>query len=174
MWAWLFDLASHPGNASALAPLFDIALQAGLSHGHAYTNADRSAAAVWAPPDVNALGRTHGEALAALVQERCGDAGLSRLSALASGTRAAHPAESHFYLFLVGVHAQRRSEGLGAEILSPLLQVCDTQGWPAYLESSNPRNLSFYHRLGFEARGEIELANGPVMTAMWRESRREI
>lgn len=109
MWNWLFDSAENRDSAGGLRNFFAITLKAGLSRGHVYTNADRSAAAIWAPPDVGSLGRPDGEALAT-----------------------------------------------------------------AYLESSNPRNLSFYRRHGFVATGDIELENGPTMTSMWRESRREI
>ena len=174
MWTWLFDTAANPDGGEGLRSFFGIALKAGLTRGHLYTNADRSAAAVWAPPDVGSLGRPDGEALGALLAQTCGDAGVRRLGALAAGTRGAHPAESHFYLFILGVHGDRRSEGLGAEVIAPVLDLCDREGWPAYLESSNPRNLTFYRRHGFEVTGEIELDGGLTMSSMWRESHREI
>ncbi|MCA1748539.1 MAG: hypothetical protein LC634_03060 [Sphingomonadales bacterium] len=43
--------------------------------------------------------------------------------------------------------------------------------WPAYLESSNPRNISLYLRHGFEIVGEIQHGSSPVMTPMLRPAR---
>ena len=40
---------------------------------------------------------------------------------------------------------------------------------PAYLESSNPRNISLYLRHGFVDTGEITAADGPSLIPMWRE-----
>ena len=50
-----------------------------------------------------------------------------------------------------------------------MLERCDAEGMPAYLESSNVRNLPFHARHGFEVTGEIEVGKGaPVVTTMWR------
>jgi len=43
---------------------------------------------------------------------------------------------------------------------------------PAYLESSNPKNLERYGRLGFEPRDEFSMPDdGPPVTTMWRPAR---
>jgi len=43
---------------------------------------------------------------------------------------------------------------------------------PAYLESSNPRNLTFYERHGFRRMPLFPLPDGcPVITPMWRDPR---
>jgi ribosomal protein S18 acetylase RimI-like enzyme len=42
---------------------------------------------------------------------------------------------------------------------------------PAYLESSNPRNMSLYRRHGFEQVGELPLPDGPALYPMWRTPR---
>jgi RimJ/RimL family protein N-acetyltransferase len=50
--------------------------------------------------------------------------------------------------------------------------VVDARHFPAYLESSNPRNLARYERLGFRPIGEFTLVgNGPTVTTMWRVAR---
>jgi ribosomal protein S18 acetylase RimI-like enzyme len=48
---------------------------------------------------------------------------------------------------------------------------CDRDGLPAYLESSNPRNISLYQRHGFEVVGRIQAGTSPVMTPMYRKPR---
>ena len=47
----------------------------------------------------------------------------------------------------------------------------DRDGLPAYLESSNPANISLYERHGFEVMGRIRVADSPVMTPMLRRPR---
>ena len=48
------------------------------------------------------------------------------------------------------------------------LRRCDEEGIPAYLESSNPRNISLYEPLGFNIIGKIQCDSSPVMTPMLR------
>ena len=58
------------------------------------------------------------------------------------------------------------------EDIELVLDRCDEEGVPAYLESSNPRNIPFYARHGFESTGEIVVGKGaPTVTAMWRNPR---
>jgi predicted N-acetyltransferase YhbS len=52
------------------------------------------------------------------------------------------------------------------------LERCDAEHAPAFLESSNPVNVPYYERFGFEAIGELAIPRGgPVMTPMWRQAR---
>jgi GNAT superfamily N-acetyltransferase len=91
---------------------------------------------------------------------------------VASAIESAHPEEPHVYLFYVGVHQDNRGQGLGAALLAPMLERCDREGIPVYLENSNPPNEGFYARLGFAQRGTISLPKGaPPLTPMWREPR---
>ena len=47
----------------------------------------------------------------------------------------------------------------------------DKDGLPAYLESSNPKNISLYERHGFEVMGKIQVGAGPLVTPMLRRPR---
>ena len=52
------------------------------------------------------------------------------------------------------------------------LERCDAEHMPAYLESSNVKNLPFYRKHGFEVVDELRLAmNGPTLWLMWRPAR---
>jgi hypothetical protein len=52
------------------------------------------------------------------------------------------------------------------------LERVDAEHAPAYLESSNPDNIPYYLRFGFEVTGEILLPDGgPTLTPMWRQPR---
>jgi len=83
-----------------------------------------------------------------------------------------HPREPHYYLEVLGTQKDRQGKGVGSAVMSEMLERCDEEGLPAYLESSNPRNIPFYARHGFGVREEISCGKGaPTVTAMWREPR---
>ena len=94
-----------------------------------------------------------------------------RTSELAQGLSmigSCHPDEPHFYLNTVGVQPSLAGQGHGGAIIRHTLDLADVDGWPCYLESSSPRNIPLYERLGFEVIHEIALPNGPKMWGMWR------
>jgi hypothetical protein len=50
-----------------------------------------------------------------------------------------------------------------------MLERCDREGVPAYLESSKDENLPFYERHGFAATGTLHLPlGGPPIRKTWR------
>jgi hypothetical protein len=50
-----------------------------------------------------------------------------------------------------------------------VLERCDTERLPAYLEASSEDNARLYARLGFEPREELEVLPGVPVRPMWRE-----
>ena len=71
---------------------------------------------------------------------------------------AAHPHdEPHYYLSFVATHDDHRGQGIGEQLLAENLERIDAEHCPAYLESSNPKNLARYGRLGFVPREELTL-----------------
>lgn len=83
----------------------------------------------------------------------------------------AHPREPHYYLAILGTRRGHQGHGGGSAVLAPMLERCDREGVPAYLESSNPRNVPFYARHGFVERPMFESKGWPTITLMWREPR---
>ena len=66
-------------------------------------------------------------------------------------------------------HRQREGQRLGMTLLAENLSRVDEQHAPAYLESSNPKNLERYESVGFAPVGEFRLPDGnAVVTTMWR------
>jgi hypothetical protein len=47
----------------------------------------------------------------------------------------------------------------------------DEDSLPAYLESSNPKNMSLYGRYGFETMGQIKIGDAPPIHPMIRSAR---
>lgn len=84
------------------------------------------------------------------------------------GVESRHPREPHLYLAAVGVRPEQQGKGLGSSLLQPGLAHADRLDLPAYLESSNIRNVPLYKRHGFEVTKEVELPRGPAIWLMWR------
>jgi GNAT superfamily N-acetyltransferase len=82
-----------------------------------------------------------------------------------------HPREPHWYLYAVGVVPEATGRGRGTALLEPVLQRCDDQKLPAYLEASTEDNARLYARLGFQPRGEVEVLPGVLCQPMLREPR---
>lgn len=81
-----------------------------------------------------------------------------------------HPREDHYYLPFMGVEPDSQGQGIGSALLRPVLERCDMDRVPAYLEASSARNRDLYKRHGFEVFERLELAaDGPVHWLMWRE-----
>jgi GNAT superfamily N-acetyltransferase len=59
---------------------------------------------------------------------------------------------------------------VGSALLRAVLERCDRDGTPAYLEASCERNRQLYLRHGFTDLEPLPLPDGgPVMYPMWRE-----
>ncbi len=53
---------------------------------------------------------------------------------------------------------EQQGKGVGGALMRPVLEHCDAEGIPCYLESSKERNLPFYRRHGFEVVEELSAA----------------
>lgn len=81
-----------------------------------------------------------------------------------------HPTELHYYLPFVGVVNDWQGRGIGAALMGPILERCNRDRMPAYLEASTPRNRALYERHGFVVTEEFHLGkDSPPIWRMWRE-----
>jgi GNAT superfamily N-acetyltransferase len=84
---------------------------------------------------------------------------------------ASHPKFPHWYLPWFGVESRQQGNGIGGQLLKLCLENVDAEGLPAYLESPNTRNLSFYEWHGFKVVGEARTGACPPVTFMLRPAR---
>lgn len=129
------------------------------------------AAALWDPPGRQV--HTPREQLAMLPAVlRAFRGRLAAGRAVSDLMKASHPEEPHWYLAVLGSDPFVRGCGFGYALLQSRLERCDAEYAPAYLESSNPDNVPYYERFGFEVTGEIVLPDGgPSLWPMWRRPR---
>jgi ribosomal protein S18 acetylase RimI-like enzyme len=161
---WIFD---EPGRVAKLDVFFRfLAREALVPLGATYLT--DGGCACWTPPGSPEWPPERAERLAALAAEHFTPDDMARLAAVSDLMDAHHPRQPHWYLGLIAVEPERQGRGCGRHLLEASLTAVDAARLPAYLESTNPRNRSLYERHGFERVEELELANGPTLTAMWR------
>lgn len=129
------------------------------------------AAALWDPP--GGWQQSVAEQIAVLPAViRTFRSRLGVAKALSEQLKSIHPEEPHWYLGMIGSDTAVRGAGYGGALLRSRLDRCDAEGAPAYLESSNPDNVGYYMRFGFEVTSEIAVAGGgPTIWPMWRQPR---
>jgi ribosomal protein S18 acetylase RimI-like enzyme len=146
---------------------FDAFGGAAFEHGSAFVADDGAAVATWLPPGVE----PDGALMAAIMDEQTPGSRKGEMDALFEQMGQFHLKEPHWYLPLIAADPAYRGRGLGTALMEAAIARIDADGRPAYLESSNPRNIPLYQRFGFEIIGEIQAGTSPVLTPMLRPGR---
>jgi GNAT superfamily N-acetyltransferase len=174
VFAYLTDWMDDAARARRLVGFFAASARTRLPMAGVWTEAARIGAALWVPPGqhlsqlrelpegiafVRAAWRSAVKGIR--VQERM---------------RKAHPRDpEHWYLAVLGTDPDHQGKGVGSALLAPVLERCDAEGVPAYLESSKESNIPFYERHGWKVTGEIPLgkpgSGAPSLWPMWRDPR---
>lgn len=170
VFEWLIPPAAPRRDAKMLTFFTSMARSYLRRDKHVYVVGDGEAAALWSAPGawtlpmsemlretpsaVKAFGRNTFRAVRTQLQ-----------------VESLHPKEPvHWYLGYLGTRCDSQGQGLGSAMLREVLDQADAAGVPAYLESSNERNLTLYKRHGFDVVEEIRaLGDGPRIWRMWRE-----
>jgi GNAT superfamily N-acetyltransferase len=83
-----------------------------------------------------------------------------------------HPSEPHYFLLAAGVLPEWQRLGGAAAVLRGVLERCDRESQPAYLDATSPRNRALYERHGFEVTEKFSIGHGsPPSWRMWRDPR---
>ena len=165
MVRWISDGAA--AFLEATGDFFDAFGGRAFEHGSAWTANDGQAVAMWLPPGVE----PDGEKMLEILQKFAPKERLEDMFVVLGQMEHFHPHEEHWYLPIIGCDPMYLGQGLGGMLMKTALERVDADGLPAYLESSNPRNVSLYERHGFEVIGEIQHGSSPVMLPMYRAAR---
>ncbi|MEV7616493.1 GNAT family N-acetyltransferase [Streptomyces sp. NPDC089799] len=164
--SWVFPDAEHRRavHGAFLGVFVDVALE----EGRIDYAADGSCAALWLRIPA---GEPEGEDEVPARMREAADPGNERCELVGRLTGAVHPThEEHEYLLMIAVDPDRQGEGLGTELMRPVLERCDREGVAAYLEASSERSVRLYERLGWVFTGTaVQLPGGPPMWPMWRK-----
>ena len=130
-------------------------------------------AAVWLPPGGYPRSprrelMTYVRTLPTFVQ--CGKRIGRSIALLGAVDKAHHEVHGpHFYLAILGSDPQFQRTGAGTAVLAPVLERCDTEGLPAYLETQKEENIAYYARHRFELVQKVEVNGCPPIWTLQRE-----
>ncbi len=161
----------YPGPEMYLAHFpqyFKIFSEEAFSQDTAFVAEPFAGVAMWLPPgtdfDERALGQHFTETVP---PER-----LAEMGALLTEMEEQTPEEDVWYLPMIGVDTKFQGQGVGNFLMQSVLAQTDQIKIATHLESSNPANVPFYNRLGYEIVSEIKTSKtAPLMTVMHRSPR---
>lgn len=133
--------------------------------GTGYQVADFGGAAMWLPPGY----KLDEQPVMAAFQQTLHPNTLPTALQVFAALDEYHPKDDCWYLTMIAVDPARQGQGLGSVLMKEAVARCDADGLPAFLESSNPQNISLYQRHGFEIMGTIQIGDSPVITPMIRQ-----
>jgi ribosomal protein S18 acetylase RimI-like enzyme len=162
---WMFPDDKRRHGASRR--YFTIRVRQLIGQGEIYTTNGIAGAALWAKPTRWRLGLREHLQFAPLIPA-LGPRVPRSLRGL-SLVQHHHPDDPHYFLSILGTDPAHQNDGIGSALMALVLQSCDANGIPAYLENSNERNTAFYSQHGFRLTGELRLPNGPPLWLMWRD-----
>ncbi len=162
-WCWPDPhqyVATFPGFIRAFAG-------AGFARNGAFYTEGYVGAALWLPPGTGPDDDAMDEMMERTVAPSIRGEALAVVEQMASH----HPSEPLWYLPVIGVDPAHQGKGHGDALMRHALALCDREHAPAYLESSNPRNISLYKRHGFEPITTIQVGSSPPIVPMLRKPR---
>jgi GNAT superfamily N-acetyltransferase len=167
LWTWALP------DPEKLRIWWRFLIRSALRYQCTWTLDDYAAVAVWIPPGSAELTEDEEDQVEPLLRDLAGPRA-GEIVELLDRFDATHPdGPPHYYLSLLGVHPERRGQGLGMRLLAENLSSTDAKGAPAYLESSNSANDARYERLGFSRVGSFTTPDDAVTVAtMWRDPAR--
>jgi ribosomal protein S18 acetylase RimI-like enzyme len=146
-------------------PHFGALLRYGLMAGEVLASAEPGGgASVLLPPDASPTEEMFVASGLARLGELLGEDAARRFGSVIDFIEPFHRAsmpEPHWYVMVVGVAPAFQGQGLGRALLQPMLDRADADLLPCYLETTQPKNVTFYQRLGFRVlREEVEPESG--------------
>ena len=143
-----------------------------FERGYTFIGEPADVAIAWIPPDLALVGPDDLARGRAIIAAHAGDARADDAFTTIMAARAHALEESHWTLQYVGVRPSRQGAGLGEVATRPVLDVCDADGLPCGLVSTNPRNVTFYRRLGFDSNVEVPTPDGAATLRPMRRTPR--
>lgn len=160
-------------RVGALTVMFDALIRRSLAidFHEGYTTPDVAGMAIWGRPGAwNLPTKIMLPSMPRLIRHM-GLGGTFRFMKVITTMEKDHPSEPHWYLACLGTDPAKQRSGVGTTLISPILERCDAERLPAYLETQKPENVPYYERFGFRVTGELDIGGegGPHIWKMWRD-----
>jgi GNAT superfamily N-acetyltransferase len=174
--AFLFP--RREGREKRILSTFKPVIRYGLQRGEVYTTRDEPCGvAVWLPPpgrgNMGLVGLIQAGMLGGAWATGVGGAWRAMLCSFETGRLDPDMyRRRYWYLWLLGVAPEQQSQGIGSQLIAPVLAKADEQRLPCCLDTATERAVRFYQRHGFEVLGTGKVpAGGPQIWAMIRPPR---
>ncbi len=140
-----------------------------IEYGHVYTTDEKNTAVLWVPPkkfDSSILKQL--TVLPTLMKVIGMNHLVNRLIG-ANNIEKYHINEPHYYLMFIGIDPELKGKGIGTMLINHVLDNCDSERIPAYLEATREDLVDYYKRFGFQLKEVIQVVKGgPYMWLMQR------
>ncbi|MFN8576875.1 MAG: GNAT family N-acetyltransferase [Candidatus Sericytochromatia bacterium] len=137
----------------------------GFPYGEVFTNEDKTSCAVWIKPEnFFNISFTSLSLILAWVKT-VGIERIPKILKTANILSKHQPKFKCYYLMSLGVIPEHQGKGIGSKLIKPILDKCDKERIPIYLETSNKDNLRFYEKHGFRIKDEIN--NPSILPLTW-------
>jgi GNAT superfamily N-acetyltransferase len=174
LWGWAFESGARERKLESLATVFGFFAGAALDFGWVRVTDGVEAVALWISPGSPEMTPADEERMPGVVADACEPEPAKRVMEMLDAFDRNHPHEPpHYYLSLLATHPDHAGQRLAVGLVADNLAEMDAADPPAaaFLESSNPRNVPRYERLGFRPVREVDLVAGLTGTQMWRGPR---
>jgi GNAT superfamily N-acetyltransferase len=170
LFRWI--LPNDAKRLGALNVLFDVLVRRSMKidFHEAYTTPDVAGMALWGRPGAWRLPTKLMLPSMPRMIRAMGLGATMRFMRVMHKVEKTHPAEPHWYLACLGTDPPKQRTGVGKTLVAPVLERCDRERLPAYLETQKPENVPYYERFGFQVSGEFDIVEGgPHIWLMWRD-----
>jgi len=141
-----------------------------MKYDHVFTTEELDVVAVWFPPEPKDSWKSSTLKDLSLIHKWVAITGFWKLLTTMSAiefVKKRHLKRPHYYLSYIGVDPPFQGRGIGTDLLWHGLQMCRQRGLPAYLETSQERNVRYYERNGFTVSEEFFVPHdGPKIWTM--------
>lgn len=145
---------NHEARRRALGPFMVATARDAAAHGHGLIAESSGVVgvALWMPPGTFPLSSARKVRMTpALIRMTLIVGGaMRRFARVGSALERAHPPEPSWYLQAMGVHPRVQRQGAGARLMAAGIALADRDRLPCYLQTSDPANVKYYERFGFE------------------------
>jgi len=162
-----WTLREDAGRPKAMHDWFHANCRLSLPHGvsaKALLDGKVAGVALWVPPNKWKLGLLEQLPYVPVMMRCFGWKKLLRSQRSIDFVQKHHLHTPHYYLLALAVEPSLQGRGMGKALMQPMLDRCDAEKMPAYLETNNTANLPLYRSRGFEVFREEAMPSGGPMT----------
>ncbi|CAA0106945.1 Mycothiol acetyltransferase [BD1-7 clade bacterium] len=138
---------------------------AALTYNTAFIVGDYEGVSLWLPPGVHGDEDAFSQFIVTYLEGE-------KLAAIATNHEELDrhkPDTPYWYLSLIGTDPAYQNRGVGSALMKRGLAAVDAQNDLAYLVSTNPKNIRFYQRYGFEVICHVKTGDIPELYPMVRQ-----